>query len=80
VVVDLAVVDELQRAVGARHGLRAVGEVDDAQPAVAEGDARAVVGALDERAGAVGAAVGEHVAHARERRVVHRAPAPAGTT
>ena len=74
VVVDLAVVDELQRAVGARHGLRAVGEVDDAQPAVPEGHARAVVGPLDESARAVGAAMGEHVAHARERRVVHRVP------
>ena len=60
VVVDLAVVHELQRAVVARERLHArVAQVDDREPAEAERDA--VVG---ERAVAVGAAVVERRGHA----------------
>ena len=61
VVVDLAVEDELDRAVLVRHRLhRRVGEVDDRQPAEAEADAAVVV---DPGAAAVGAAV-DHRARA----------------
>src|SRR6185369_1357760 len=62
-VVDLAVEDDPQRAILAAHGLMAGrGEIDDAQPAVAEPD-RAV--APD--ACVVGPAMGDHVAHALDQ-------------
>ena len=66
VVVDLAVEDDADGAVLVRHRLhRRLGEVDDREPPEAEPDA-AVVG--DPGRGAVGAAVRDRVAHARDER------------
>ena len=58
VVVDLAVVDDLDAAVLVADRLVAAREVDDRQAPRRKRDA-----ALDERAGAVGAAVHERVVH-----------------
>jgi hypothetical protein len=61
VVVDLPVGDDADGAVLVEHRLRAAGEVDDRQAAVAEGDR-----AIGVEAFAVGAAVGERVGHAAD--------------
>ena len=67
VVVDLAVEDEVDRAVLVRHRLhRRVGEVDDREPAEAEADAAVVV---DPGVAAVGAAVDDLLAHRRDVRL-----------
>ena len=74
VVVDLAVEDELDRPVLVRHRLvGAVREVDDREPARAEADAP--VGG-DPGARAVGAAMGERVAHPRDVRLLDVETAP----
>ena len=68
VVVDLAVEDHDHRAVLVEQRLLAGGDVDDAQPPVAEAQP-----GLDVQAAFVGAAVGLRVVHALEHGVPHRA-------
>src|SRR5204863_6463341 len=58
---DLAVLDDVERAVLVRDRLVAAREVDDGEPACGEGDRPVEV-----LAAAVGATVGEHPAHRRE--------------
>ena len=62
VVVDLAVLDDLDRAVLVPDGLVAAGEVDDGETARRQGDR-----AVDERARAVRAAVAQRLVHGLER-------------
>src|SRR5690348_4639881 len=63
VIVDLAVVDELQIPVGAGHRLMPAGDVDDAEPAHAQaGDGIGVDAAV------VGSAMADRVAHPPEQR------------
>jgi hypothetical protein len=62
VVVDLAVLDDLDRAVLVPDGLVAAGEVDDGKPARRQSDR-----AVDERARAVRAAVAQRLVHGLER-------------
>jgi hypothetical protein len=67
VVVDLAVLDDQHRAVLVAHRLVAVGEIDDRQAPVAEGDR-----AVGLRPALVGPAVLERVEHRVQRPVVDR--------
>src|ERR1044072_6767225 len=61
VIVDLAVVDDLKRAIPVDHRLMPRGDVDDAQAAVAETDIR-----VNEDPRFVGSAMRDHVAHPLE--------------
>ena len=54
VVEDFAVEGNLERAVWSGHGLRAAGQIDDAQPSVSKAD-----GAIDSRTGCIGSAVAD---------------------
>ena len=58
-VVDLAVVDDAEATVVARHRLLAVRDIDDAEATVPERDAR-----LDEQPASIGTPVRKHVAQA----------------
>ena len=65
VVVDLAVEDDRESAIGRAHRLVAAAEVDDAEPAVTQPER-----AVDEAARVVGPAVRDEVAHPVQRRRV----------
>src|SRR2546425_1124360 len=64
-VVDLAVEDDVELAVGARHRLTTGDEIDDGKPCHAEPDARTIV--ADPRPLVVGAAMLQRPQHGRER-------------
>ena len=65
VIVDLAVEDDGEAAVRARHRLLAAANVDDRQAAMAEADLEASVGGVGERvAGAIRPAMGHRVGDA----------------
>ena len=78
VVVDFAVEDDLDRAVFVAHRLAAAGQVDDRQPAMAQGDAgdagqpRAEMEAAEVESFVVRAAVTENRDHSPERGFVER--------
>ena len=65
VVVDLAVVDDDDRAVLVVEGLLTGREIDDREPAVTERDTR-----LEVQAVAIGPAVGDRVVHAQRQAAV----------
>src|ERR1700752_56909 len=62
VIVDLAVVDDLQRVVFVGHRLMTGGDVDNAQAAMTEADAT-----VDKDPGVVRSAMPDHVAHPDDR-------------
>jgi hypothetical protein len=70
VVVDLAVIDKMRRAVFVRHRLMTARHIHDGETAMAEADVT-----VNEQATIVRAAMGQHVAHPFERGSLDCAPA-----
>jgi hypothetical protein len=73
VVINLAVVDDVERAVLVRHRLMSGCHVNDTQPTVAQAHALAY-----KQAAVIRPAMYEHVAHAYEHALVNALVRPAG--